>query len=322
MTRRPSRCWLGSARSASRQWTSASRRCSELPRRVVGEPAVDRAGLHDSAPRRGQPAEPHARLVPDRRPGGRRRPGTPPRSSRARTRPPRRRCPGRSPGAVPARRRTPPPRKSPSSQWRTTPTFTNSSRSIRGTHRSATYWNGSIGRGARAGGLMPPPPRAASAGAPRGARAGTRGRPRGRRPGRLDRGTARASRPARVRAPRRRASGVIVAASVGVEPPYVLGRRGEHVVGRVERLAGEPRRSVRTAGPRVVEVERGAVVDAPQVPVPHEQVRVAPGAVDVGRERVEPEHARGLLRLDPVVGVEAERAGQEVDAEVEARGWR
>ena len=72
-------------------------------------------------------------------------------------------------------------------------------------------------------------------------------------------------------------------------------------------------------GPVVVEVQRRAVIDEPDVAVPDQEVRVAPGAVDVLHERVEPEHLAGELRLGrPAQRVEAERAGQEVHAEVQA----
>ena len=46
-------------------------------------------------------------------------------------------------------------------------------------------------------------------------------------------------------------------------------------------------------GPVVVEDQRGAVVDQPGPAVPQQHVRVAPGAVDVADERVEPQHPAG-----------------------------
>ena len=69
----------------------------------------------------------------------------------------------------------------------------------------------------------------------------------------------------------------------------------------------------------MVEVERSAVVDEPQPAVPPEQVRVLRRAVDVRRERVEPDDVRGEVRLGPGPGRRAERqrAGKEVDAEIE-----
>ena len=60
------------------------------------------------------------------------------------------------------------------------------------------------------------------------------------------------------------------------------------------------------------------MVDHPQVVVPQQQVGVAPGAVDVGGERVEPQDARADVRAGGLLAVVPERAGQEVDAEVEA----
>jgi hypothetical protein len=54
--------------------------------------------------------------------------------------------------------------------------------------------------------------------------------------------------------------------------------------------------------------------------VPQQEVGVAPAAVDVADQRVEPEHPAGEVRLEHVHRrVEAECAGQEVHAEVEAR---
>ena len=91
---------------------------------------------------------------------------------------------------------------------------------------------------------------------------------------------------------------------------------------RVEGLGGEAGGVGPAGRPGVVEVQRGAVVDEPRGAVPDQQVGVAPRAVDVGRERVEPQDAgrqRAVGRTGPVV---PERAGEEVDAEVEpeARG--
>ena len=76
--------------------------------------------------------------------------------------------------------------------------------------------------------------------------------------------------------------------------------------------------SVDAAGPAVVEVERGAVVDHPEVAVPDQEVGVAPRPVDVGGEGVEPEDAGALVVGRAHLAVDAERAGQEVDAEVGA----
>jgi len=72
---------------------------------------------------------------------------------------------------------------------------------------------------------------------------------------------------------------------------------GEHVVGGVIRLAGEAVRRPDAARPGVVEVQRGAVVDDPQSAVPHEQVGVAPAAVHVRRQRVQPQDRRRHLGI-------------------------
>ena len=112
-------------------------------------------------------------------------------------------------------------------------------------------------------------------------------------------------------------------------------QRREHGVGGVEIGRGAQqhvgRRVVGPGGPGgdglgrlaprppVVEGQRGPVVDQVRPTVPTEHVDVPPGAVDVAHERVEPQHAPGELRVGGECGgVEVERAGQEVDAEVQA----
>lgn len=80
-----------------------------------------------------------------------------------------------------------------------------------------------------------------------------------------------------------------------VQGPEVIRNLTQHMLAGVERLAGKPGRVRPTLGPRVVEIERGAVVDGLRLAVPHQQVRVGPGAVDVGRERIQPQDHRGLL---------------------------
>ena len=74
------------------------------------------------------------------------------------------------------------------------------------------------------------------------------------------------------------------------------------------------------AGPVVVEGQRGTVVDQVRAAVPEQHVRVAPRPVDVADERVEPQHPSGEAWIHRERGgVEIERSGQEVDAEVGAR---
>ena len=82
---------------------------------------------------------------------------------------------------------------------------------------------------------------------------------------------------------------------------------------RVQRRAPD-----RRAG--VMEVERRAVVDQPELAMPDQHVGVARRAVEVGDEGVEPDDARGELGIG-LAGerVEGERAGQVVEAEVECR---
>ena len=74
--------------------------------------------------------------------------------------------------------------------------------------------------------------------------------------------------------------------------------------------------------PRVVDIQRGAVIDEPWPAVPHEQVRVLHGSVRVGDERIEPHDVGGEGRIDDLArrrrgGVERERTGQEIHPEVQ-----
>ena len=72
--------------------------------------------------------------------------------------------------------------------------------------------------------------------------------------------------------------------------------------------------------PGVVDVERRAVVDQPHPPVPDEHVRVLRRPIGVGDERVEPDDVGGPVRIRHRVGggIERERPGQEVQADVPA----
>jgi hypothetical protein len=109
------------------------------------------------------------------------------------------------------------------------------------------------------------------------------------------------------------------------EAPADLGVRGgqasqvfpQHMVGCIPWLLCESGRVGEAVVPGVMEVERGAVVDDPEVVVPEQQVGVVPRSVDVRAERVEPQHPGGDLCVRGEVAVVAEGAGQEVDAEVD-----
>src|SRR5438309_6081855 len=69
----------------------------------------------------------------------------------------------------------------------------------------------------------------------------------------------------------------------------------------------------------MVEVQRGSVVDEPDVLVPDQEVRVAPGPVDVLDQRVEPEQLAGeVLVRGPAERVESGAAGQVVDGQVDS----
>ena len=50
------------------------------------------------------------------------------------------------------------------------------------------------------------------------------------------------------------------------------------------------------AAPAVLGVDRGSMVDQPELAMPELEVRIARGAIDVGEERVEPDDVRGKLR--------------------------
>ena len=149
----------------------------------------------------------------------------------------------------------------------------------RGTTRTIAYWNGLggtarlLGLGGEAARRLQPPAQVLGVGA------------RGR--------AARTSRRARARdalatstsQPRR-------------EPLAGLGdvarARQQHVVAdRRERALRLGRRVL----PGVLEVERRAVVDQPDAAVPEQQVRVLRRAVDVRRQRVEPDDVGGELRV-------------------------
>src|SRR5690606_35829805 len=68
----------------------------------------------------------------------------------------------------------------------------------------------------------------------------------------------------------------------------------------------------------MVEIERGAVVDHPELILPHQQVHVARRAVDIGDQRVEPDDGRCQFRRHPGVHcrVERERARQVSQPEI------
>jgi hypothetical protein len=102
-----------------------------------------------------------------------------------------------------------------------------------------------------------------------------------------------------------------------VDRPERRGVREQDVVGDLPERAARDRREVRDA---VLQEQRGAVVDQPQVAVPDEHVRVARGAVDVHDQRVEPHDRRGQLGVQALARalVVGQRAGQEVHADVQA----
>src|SRR3569623_1198865 len=111
-----------------------------------------------------------------------------------------------------------------------------------------------------------------------------------------------------------------------------IGERGGELLCGGGEVAGErPQRGVvearqrgtrvaDAAVPRVVPVERRAVIDQPQLAAAPQEVRIAHRAVDVGDEHVERDDLRGERGIDGLAcgGVEAKRGGEEVEAEVVA----
>ena len=92
--------------------------------------------------------------------------------------------------------------------------------------------------------------------------------------------------------------------------------RQQHVVLDAGERIGCPRE---IAVPRMVEVQRGTVVDEPELAMPDQQVRVARGAIDVAHERVEPDDRRGERGIRLVDHwIERDRSRQVVEREVEA----
>ena len=93
-------------------------------------------------------------------------------------------------------------------------------------------------------------------------------------------------------------------------PPY------EHMI-----LDIWKRRQRRLVGiaPSVVEIERCSVVYEPCLVVPHQHIRIAGRAVDIGEKCVEPHYVRRFAGPDRVgIGIISHGAPQEVEAEVEA----
>ncbi|MNT20103.1 hypothetical protein D3C72_1554000 [compost metagenome] len=102
----------------------------------------------------------------------------------------------------------------------------------------------------------------------------------------------------------------------GIHLGDAAGERQQHVVADQHEglLAG-----IAGVGPVVMEVHRRAVVDQIQLAVPHHQVRIARGAVDVAGERIEPDDARGQVSVHRHCRrVVVDRAGQVIQTQVQA----
>ena len=158
-------------------------------------------------------------------------------------------------------------------------------------------------------GAPPRPPRRSRA----AARAGGTGTPRSPRAASAP-PMSRARRRARPRSARGRACGASRASASAIEPAQ--GSR------TWSRMAGKGRPRVgRRVAPGVLAVQRGAVVDQPEPPVPGEQVGVLRRAVDVRGQRVEPDDRGGELgrRLGADGRRVGQRAGEEVEPDVAAR---
>lgn len=71
--------------------------------------------------------------------------------------------------------------------------------------------------------------------------------------------------------------------------------------------------------PPIVEIQARTMVNQPDVVVPHQEIRIAPTAIDVADERVEPHQPRREFARDESPSpFDPECAGQEVHAEVQA----
>ena len=259
--------------------------------RVGGEAAVHRSRLDDGAARCLEEAEPHAEVLagaarpsassPRHTPADElERPHTAARST------PGSRAVSRSSSTCHAASRKP-----ASSQYRTTPTLTNSSRSTRGTHAARRTGTAASIRRAHA------PPPAARAGARRAVGAPQEGDVRRAQLGRGRRAGHRLSHP----------SGTSATTSVST----VVGQRGRELgVEPGDRADGSARARARDAsygwaakrsaaptprssrgGSRARHRGRSA-----RAAVPDQQVGVAPGPVDVGDEGVQPEQPAGEVR--------------------------
>ena len=67
----------------------------------------------------------------------------------------------------------------------------------------------------------------------------------------------------------------------------------QDMLGQIVGLGGEPLRAAGATGPGVVEVERRAVVNGLHRAAPDQQIGVAPAAVDVGGEGIQPQDPTG-----------------------------
>ena len=75
------------------------------------------------------------------------------------------------------------------------------------------------------------------------------------------------------------------------------------------------------AGPVVMHVQRGTMVDQPRLPLPDQQVRVARRAIGIGDERIEPDQRRGKRSVHHVMRrnrIEVERPIQIAQPDVDA----
>src|SRR5829696_9685491 len=192
-------------------------------------------------------------------------------------------------------------RKRRGRQKSTTPALTHSPRSTRGTTRTIAYWNGLAGK-ARLLGLGGEAARRLE---PAAQVLGVRGAILRREPVRRD---AVEHALENVGPEKRREPRVGLRDVPGAGQQDVVADRGKRAVGVGRRVL-----------PSVLQVERGAVVDQPQPPVPQQQVRVLRRAVDVRAQGVEPDDLGGHLRAGRRAGrrVVRERAGEEVEADVE-----
>src|SRR5215212_3042958 len=71
--------------------------------------------------------------------------------------------------------------------------------------------------------------------------------------------------------------------------------------------------------PAMLGIDRGPMIDQPELAMPEQEIRIARGAIDIGKECIEPDDVRGKLGGNTRANRSTERQGarQIVDPDVE-----